>query len=59
MPVRDGQQLVGLVTDLESTLHAMAHGGAADGATPCEVMSTGLSWCCEDQAVEKVLDQRP
>jgi hypothetical protein len=37
----------------------MAHGGAADGATPCEVMSTELSWCCEDQAVEKVLDQRP
>jgi CBS domain-containing protein len=57
VPVCDGQQLVGLVTDRDIVVRAIAHGRSADDTTLREVMSTDLSWCYEDQAVEEVLDQ--
>jgi CBS domain-containing protein len=57
VPVCDGQQLVGLVTDRDIVLRAIAHGRSADTTTLREVMSINPSWCYDDQPLEEVLDQ--
>jgi CBS domain-containing protein len=57
VPVYDGQKLVGMVTDRDIVLRAVAHGRPVDNTTLREVMSTELFWCYEDQPVDEVLDQ--
>jgi CBS domain-containing protein len=53
---RDGQ-LVGVVTDRDIVLRAVAQGRAADQTALSEVMSQDLSCCYEDQSVDEVLTQ--
>lgn len=56
VPVCDGEQLLGMVTDRDITVRGVAHGKPAD--TPLsEVMSKGVRWCFEDDSIDKVVDE--
>jgi CBS domain-containing protein len=57
VPVCDGEQLVGMVTDRDIVLRAVAHGRPVDSTPLREVMSTHPCCCYEDQRVEDVLDE--
>lgn len=52
LPVCDGTTLVGMVTDRDIVLRAVAQGRAAESTRLDEVMSRGVCWCYEDQSVE-------
>ncbi len=52
IPVCDGQRLVGMLTDRDITIRAVARGAAP--STPVrEIMSTTVRWAYEDEPVEK------
>lgn len=54
IPVCEGEQLVGIITDRDITVRGVAYGKSA-GSTPVEeVMSTDVHWCYEDQQIEEV-----
>ncbi len=55
VPVCDGQRLVGMVTDRDITIRAVAQGKADQGVTLSSVMSSQVSWCYEDQNVDEVM----
>lgn len=55
VPVCDGERLVGMVTDRDITIRAVAQGKADQGVTLSSVMSSEVSWCYEDQNVEEVM----
>lgn len=55
VPVCDGQRLVGMVTDRDITLRAVAQGRADAGTTLSNVMSSEVRWCREDQDVQEVM----
>lgn len=55
VPVCDGERLVGMVTDRDITIRAVAQGKADEGVTLSSVMSSEVSWCYEDQNVEEVM----
>jgi CBS domain-containing protein len=55
VPVCDGQRLVGMVTDRDITIRAVAQGKADLGVTLSKVMSSQVRWCYEDQEAEEVL----
>jgi CBS domain-containing protein len=57
VPVVDGDKLVGMVTDRDITVRAVAAGKPADRTPVSEVMSTNVRWCYEDQDVDDVLDE--
>ncbi len=57
VPVCDGERLVGMVTDRDITIRAVAQGRADEGVTLSDVMSSEVSWCYEDQAVEDVMQE--
>ena len=57
VPVCDGQRLVGLVTDRDITIRAVAQGKADEGVTLSTVMSSEVNWCYEDQPLEEVMQQ--
>ncbi|NRF68216.1 CBS domain-containing protein [Aquincola sp. S2] len=57
IPVCQDDQLVGVVTDRDIVLRAVAQGRAADKTALSEVMSQDLSCCYEDQTVDEVLTQ--
>lgn len=54
LPVCDGRRLVGIVTDRDIVVRSTADGMRPD-ATPVQAVMTGeVSWCFEDDPVEKV-----
>ena len=57
LPVCDGRGLMGMVTDRDIAVRAVARGVAPQGATVAEVMSRKVSWCFADQSVGEVLQQ--
>ena len=57
LPVCDGRRLMGMVTDRDIAVRAVARGVAPQGATVAEVMSRDVSWCFADQSVGEVLQQ--
>ena len=57
VPVCDGEQLLGMVTDRDITVRGVAHGKPADSTPLSEVMSQGVRWCFEDDSVDKVIDE--
>jgi CBS domain-containing protein len=57
VPVCEGDKLVGMVTDRDITVRAVAVGRAADSTPVNEVMSTNVRWCFDDQEVDDVLDE--
>lgn len=57
VPVCDGERLVGMVTDRDITIRAVAQGKADEGVTLSSVMSSEVSWCYDDQPIEEVMQQ--
>lgn len=57
LPVCDAQHnLVGLVTDRDIVLRAVAHNRLSESLPLTEVMSHDVLWCYEDEPVDDVLD---
>jgi CBS domain-containing protein len=54
VPVAEGERLVGMVTDRDIVIRAVAD-GRAEGARARDVMSGQVHYCREDQAVDDVL----
>src|SRR3954471_21781993 len=53
LPVEDGDRLVGMITDRDIAVRAVAQG--LDPDTPIrEVMSSDIKYCYEDQTVEEI-----
>ena len=57
VPVCDGERLLGVVTDRDITIRAVAQGKADEGATLSGIMSSEVSWCYEDQPVDEVMHE--
>ncbi|HYC43229.1 MAG TPA: CBS domain-containing protein [Noviherbaspirillum sp.] len=57
LPVCDGQKLVGMVTDRDITVRAVAAGQSPDSAHVEDVMSGAVHWCFDDQTVDEVMQQ--
>jgi len=55
LPVCDGRQLLGMITDRDITVRGVARGLAADTACVFDVMSPDAQWCTEDQDTEEVM----
>jgi len=56
LPVCDGRKLVGMVTDRDITVRAVAEGKSND--TPVsEVMTDEVVWCTDTDSVDEVLQQ--
>ena len=53
LPVCDGGQLVGMITDRDITIRAVAKGSDPAVATVSEVMTSETLWCYEDEDVEE------
>ena len=49
LPVCDGGQLVGMITDRDITIRAVAKGSEPATATVSEVMTPDALWCFEDE----------
>lgn len=57
LPVCDGQELVGMITDRDITVRATAVGMQPDGHCVSEVMTEQTRWCTEEQSTEEVMKQ--
>lgn len=57
LPVCDGTRLVGMITDRDITIRAVAEGKSPGDVQVSEVMSDKVFWCYEDQSVEEVLQE--
>ena len=56
IPVCDGDHLVGMVTDRDIVLRAVAHNRANDETTLSHVMTAEPCWCYEDESVDDVIE---
>lgn len=52
LPVGENDRLVGMLTDRDITLRAVARGKAPDDCTVREVMSSSIKYVYEDETVE-------
>ena len=57
IPIADQEQLLGIVTDRDIVVRAVADGADTRDLTARDVMSTGVRHCSEDQSVEEVLEK--
>ena len=56
LPVCDGRKLIGMLTDRDITIRAVAEGKSSD--TPVsEVMTDDVVWCTDTDSVDDVLQQ--
>jgi len=55
VPVCDGNTLKGTLTDRDTTIRATAAGRDPTTTKVCDVMSTNLVYCFEDQEVEEAM----
>ena len=55
VPVAHNDRLIGIVTDRDIVLRAVADGGEIERRTAREVMSDGVLYCYEDESVASVL----
>jgi CBS domain-containing protein len=53
LPVGDGRRLIGMVTDRDIVVRAVAANRGGGTTAVREVMSEGLSTCCDDASVEE------
>lgn len=56
LPVWDGQNLIGMVTDRDITIRGVAEGKAVDSPVS-EVMSTDVEYCFEDDQIDDVMEK--
>lgn len=57
IPVCDGDRLVGMITDRDITVRAVAAGQQAEKTCVSDVMSTDVRTCFANQTVDEVLGQ--
>jgi len=57
LPVCNGKRLVGMITDRDITIRAVAEGRTPSAVRVADVMSDQVLWCFEDQTVGEVLQQ--
>jgi len=57
LPVCDGKDLVGMITDRDITVRATAAGMEPAQHCVSEVMTEQTRWCTEDQSTEDVMKQ--
>jgi CBS domain-containing protein len=57
VPVCEGEELVGIVTDRDIAVRGVAAGKAGDRTPVSEVMSQNVRSCFEDQDVDEVMDE--
>ncbi len=56
LPVCDGRRLIGMITDRDITIRAVAEGKG--GETPVtEIMTDDVIWCTDTDSVDEVLQQ--
>jgi CBS domain-containing protein len=55
VPVAQGDELLGMVTDRDIVIRALADGGGLEKRTAGDVMTAGVQCCREDQNVGDVL----
>ncbi|MDQ3214657.1 MAG: CBS domain-containing protein [Pseudomonadota bacterium] len=56
LPVCDGRRLIGMITDRDITIRAVAEGKGGD--TPVtEVMTDDVVWCTDTDSIDEVLQQ--
>jgi CBS domain-containing protein len=55
VPIAENDRLVGMVTDRDIVVRAVADGGRVDSATARQVMSPRILYCFDDQPVGEVL----
>lgn len=53
LPVCNGEQLVGMITDRDIAVRAVAAGRNPSATTVEEIMTSKVVWCFEDQTVEE------
>jgi CBS domain-containing protein len=53
LPVCDGERIVGMLTDRDIAIRAVAEGCDPDATRASEVMSPGVVWCSEDDDVRE------
>ena len=53
LPVCDGQRLLGMVTDRDITIRATASGKNPNQTPVSDTMSSGITYCFEDQPVSE------
>jgi CBS domain-containing protein len=61
LPVCDGERLVGAVTDRDLSIRAVAEGRDPNTTKVSEVMTSGISYCFEDQELgdaAKVMEEK-
>lgn len=56
IPVCDGDHLVGMVTDRDIVLRAVAHDRANNQTLLSHVMTAEPCWCYEDESVDDVIE---
>jgi CBS domain-containing protein len=57
LPVCDGVELVGVITDRDMVIRGVASGAAPDTCTIAEVMTPDPEYCYEDEAVEEATEK--
>ena len=55
LPVCDGRRLLGMVTDRDIALRAVAEGLAPDAACVSDIMTPDIAFCSEDDDAEDVM----
>jgi CBS domain-containing protein len=55
VPIADQEKLVGMVTDRDIVVRALADGATINGRCARDVMSPKVLYCYEDQSVEEAL----
>lgn len=53
LPVCDGERLLGMITDRDITIRATAEGRDPASTAVCDTMSSGITYCFEDQPVHE------
>ena len=56
LPVCDGRKLIGMITDRDITVRAVAEGKSSDTAVR-DVMTDDVVWCTDSDSVDDVLGQ--
>lgn len=57
LPVCEGEDLVGMITDRDITVRATAAGQSPDNARVRDVMTDDVRCCFDDQTVDEVMQQ--
>ncbi|MFL5354221.1 CBS domain-containing protein [Archangium sp.] len=57
LPVCDGQRILGMITDRDIVVRAIAVGKDPNSTQVSDVMSSGIEYCFDDDATEGVLER--